>query len=117
MLTKDPLNGDREGPQVARSQPQKATSWTHCGGGASLENKRPISRLAKLGSSGGSGERGTNTVTPRQQAPEHTDWTQARPWACSADCLSNVHILWLRPFMEDFVTELSERPYYKVVSH
>ena len=38
---KDPLNGDREGPQAAGNQTQETTSETHCGGGASLENKRP----------------------------------------------------------------------------
>lgn len=46
----DPLNGDREGPQAAGSQPQKATSWTCCEGGRLSRTKGPFLDLPNWGS-------------------------------------------------------------------
>lgn len=49
MLTEDPLNGDRAEPQWPEANHRKP-SHGRGGGGASPENKRPTSRLAKPGS-------------------------------------------------------------------
>ena len=91
--------GGREGPQAARSQPQKATSWTCCGGGVSLENKGPISGLAKLESF--RRERGACAQPHPGNTQAHRRLLVEPPGTVTE---------------EDFLTETSEGPYYKVVS-
>lgn len=80
MLTQDPLNGDSW-----KSSPESHimdTLW----GGASLENKRPISKLTRPGASESS-----DMHSPSYSTILCIDWTQA-PAACETCYVWITHI-------------------------